>query len=133
MVYNVYQDLYVSSARPNDKDKVDILVDRVPVKFLFDTGDSVTIIYRSTYDTMCQSGTYPVYRTDAKIYAYGSDDPLKFKVYINAKLSISKRCLIVTIFVLNARKCGNLLSKKACQKLGVILYARFLCSRAHSA
>ena len=27
---------------------------------------------------------------------------------------------MVTTFVLNARKCGNLLSKKACQGLGVI-------------
>ena len=115
-------DLYVFSARcgPNDKDKVDILVDCVPVKFLPDTGSSVTVIDRSTYDMMCQSGTYPVFRTDAKIYAYGSDDPLKLKGYINAKLSINKRCSIVTIFVLNARKCGNLLSKKACQNLGVI-------------
>ena len=42
------------------------------------------------------------------------------KGYINAKLSNNKSCSIVTIFVLNARKCGNLLSKKACQKLGVI-------------
>ena len=55
-------DLYVFSARcgPNDKDKVDILVDCVPVKFLPDTGSSVTVIDRSTYDMMCQSGTYPV-------------------------------------------------------------------------
>ena len=55
-------DLYVFSAccGPNDEDKVDILVDRVPVKFLPDTGASVI-------DMMCQSGTYPVFRTEAKI------------------------------------------------------------------
>ena len=115
-------DLYVFSAHcgPSDKDKVDVLVDRVPVKFLPDTGASVTIIDRSTYDVMCQSGTYPVFRTDAKIYAYGSDDPLKLKGYINAKVSFNNKSLIVAIFVLSARKCGNLLSKKACQELGVI-------------
>ena len=115
-------DLYLFSARcgPNDKDKVDTIVDCVPVKFLPDTGASVTIIDQSTYDMMCQSGTYPVFRTDTKIYVCGSDDPLKLKGYINDKLSINKRCSIITIFVFNARKCGNLWSKKACQKLGVI-------------
>ena len=77
-------DLYAFSAYrgPSDKDKVlvlPVLVDRVPPQMLPDTGASVTIIDRSSYDKLCQTGAYPLFKTDARIFAYGSDDPLKLK------------------------------------------------------
>ena len=34
---------------------------------------------------------------------------------------------MVTTFVLNARKCDNLLSKKACQELGLIKMCETQC------
>ena len=115
-------DLYAFSAcrGPSDKDKVLVLVDRVPLQMLPDTGASVTIIDRSSYDKLCQIGAYPLFKTDARIFAYGSDDPLKLKGYLNAQVSVKGRRVIITIFVLCARGCGNLLSKSACKALGLI-------------
>ena len=74
-------DLYAFSAcrGPSDNDKVLVLVDRVPLQMLPDTGASVTIIDRSSYDKLCQTGAYPLFKTDVRIFAYGSDDPLKLK------------------------------------------------------
>ena len=65
-------DLYAFSAcrGPSDKDKVLVLVDRVPLQMLPDTGASVTIIDRSSYDKLCQIGAYPLFKTDARIFAY---------------------------------------------------------------
>ena len=85
-----------------------------------DTGASVTIIDRSSYDKLCQIGAYPLFKTDARIFAYGSDDPLKLKGYLNAQVSVKGRRVIITIFVMCARGCGNLLSKSACKALGLI-------------
>ena len=65
-------------------------------------------------------GAYPLFKTDARIFAYGSDDPLKLKGYLNAQVSVKGRRVIITIFVLCARGCGNLLSKSACKALGLI-------------
>ena len=56
------------------KGRVNILIDnKVPVQFLPDTGASVNIIDRSTYDILCQSGSYPLFETNTRIFAYGSD------------------------------------------------------------
>ena len=115
-------DLYAFSAcrGPSDKDKVLVLVDRVPLQMLPDTGASVTIIDRSSYDKLCQTGAYPLFKTDARIFAYGSDDPLKLKGYLNAQVSVKGRRVIITIFVMCARGCRNLLSKSASKALGLI-------------
>ena len=85
-----------------------------------DTGASVTIIDRSSYDKLCQTGAYPLFKTDVRIFAYGSDDPLKLKGYLNAQVPVKGRRVIITIFVLCARGCGNLLDKSACKALGLI-------------
>ena len=118
----VQSDLYAFSMRrgPSDGDKVQVMVDNVPLQMLPDTGASVSIIDRSSYDQLCQAGAYPLFETDARIFAYGSDDPLKLKGYFNAKVSVKGKRVILTMFVLCARSCGNLLSKKACQQLGLI-------------
>ena len=92
-------DLYAFSAcrGPSDKDKVLVLVDRVPLQMLPDTGASVTIIDRSSYDKLCQTGAYPLFKTDARIFAYGSDNPLKFKGYFNAQVSVKGLLLSLTL------------------------------------
>ena len=117
----IQSDLYAFSAcrGPSDKDKVLVLVDRVPLQMLRHTGASVTIIDRSSYDKLCQTGAYPLFKTDARIFAYGSDDSLNLKGYLNAQVSVKGRRVIITIFVLCARGCGNLLSKSACKALAV--------------
>ena len=59
-------DLYVFAASDLSKFKmgrISVLIDnKVPVKFLPDTGASVNIIDRSTYEILMQSNTYPLLR-----------------------------------------------------------------------
>ena len=57
----IQSDLYAFSEcrGPSDKDKVLVLIDRVPLQMLPDTGASVTIIDRSSYNKLCQTGAYP--------------------------------------------------------------------------
>ena len=57
----------------------------VPVRFLPDTRAFVNMIDRFTYDILCQAGRYPVFGTQSKMYAYGSDEPLKLKGYFNVE------------------------------------------------
>ena len=103
------------------KGRVNILIDnKVPVQFLPDTGASVNIIDRSTYDILCQSGSYPLFETNTRIFAYGSDEPLKLRGYFSAKLMFNRVSTILTIYVLNARNCGNLLSKSGCEALKIV-------------
>ena len=117
-------DLYVFAATnlsKFDKGRLNILIDnKVSVKFLPDTGASVNIIDRSTYDVLCQSGSYPLFETETRIFAYGADEPLKLRGYFNAKGMFGGVSTILTIYVLNARNCGNLLSKGSCEDLKIV-------------
>ena len=58
--------------------------------------------------------------TKSKIYAYGSDQPLKLRGYFNAQGCFNGRQAVLLIFVLDANNCGNLLSKSSCASLGVV-------------
>ena len=119
----VEEDLYVFSAREGGsiEGKLSILVDnRVKVYFLPDTGASVNIIDKSTYDVLCQAGRYPLFSTKSRIYAYGSDQPLKLRGYFNVQGCFNGRQAVLLIFVLDANNCGNLLSKSSCAALGVV-------------
>ena len=87
-----------------------------------DTGASVTIIDRSSYDKLCQTGAYPLFKTDARIFVYESDDPLKLKGYLNAQVSVKGTRVTITILccVREGVETYLLLSKSACKALGVI-------------
>ena len=84
----VQSDAFSMRRGPSDGDKVQVMVDNVPLQMLPDTGASVSIIDRSSYDQLCQAGAYPLFETDARIFAYGSDDPLKLKGACVVKLLI---------------------------------------------
>ena len=82
------------------RDRVCVLIDnRVPIKFLPDTGASVNIIDRSSYEVLCQSGVYPLFKARARIFAYGSDSPLNLLGYFNAKCTFDNRSVILTIYM----------------------------------
>ena len=119
------EDLYVFAASENfcksTKGKINVIIDnKVSVSFLPDTGASVNIIDRSTYEVLCQSGVYPLFESRTRIFAYGSDDPLRLRGYFNAKGCFNGESVILTIYVLNARNCGNLLSRTSCEELKVV-------------
>ena len=125
-------DMFVFAAAENskfcEKGRIRVLIDnKVPVKFLPDTGASVDIIDRSTYDILCQSNVYPLFESGTRIFAYGSEEPLKLRGYFNAKGSFEGKVSLLTIYVLDARNCGNLLSKTSCENLRVIE----VCSRGN--
>ena len=125
------EDLYAFRANVagNIQGKISVMIDNVvPVRFLPDTGASVNMIDRSTYDILCQAGRYPLFRTNSKIYAYGSDEPLKLKGYFNVEGCFNNEKVILLIFVLDAVNCGNLLSKKSCAELGVIKVYESVCN-----
>ena len=118
-------DLYVFAASMESskfgKGGVKVLIDnKVHVRFLPDTGASVNIIDRSTYDILCQSGSYPLFETKTRVFAYGAEEPLKLRGYFNAKGMLNGVSTILAIYVLNARNCGNLLSKNSCQDLKIV-------------
>ena len=117
--------LYVFAASENfcksTKGKINVIIDnKVSVSLLPDTGASVNIIDRSTYEVLCQSGVYPLFESKTRIFAYGSDDPLRLRGYFNAKGCFNGESVILTIYVLNARNCGNLLSRTGCEELKVV-------------
>ena len=117
------EDMFVFRAQHSNcvEGKISVLIDnKVNVKFLPDTGASVNIIDRSTYDMLCQSGRYPLFKSKSKIFAYGSDEPLKLRGYFNVEGSYNDKSDIMLVFVLDANNCGNLLSKKNCATLGVV-------------
>lgn len=120
-------DLFVFRAQPENCQggRISVLLDsKVKVEFLPDTGASVNIIDKSTYNILCQSGRYPLFNTKSRIYAYGSDEPLKLKGYFNVEGNFNQRSTILLIFVLDANNCGNLLSKQSCATLGVVEVVR---------
>ena len=87
-------DLYVFAASDLSKFKkgrISVLIDnKVPVKFLPDTGASVDIIDRSTYEILMQSNTYPLFETKTRVFAYGAEEPLKLRVYL---ISMPRDCI----------------------------------------
>ena len=117
-------DLYVFAASDLSKFKkgrISVLIDnKVPVNFLPDTGASVNIIDRSTYDILMQSNKYPLFETKTRVFAYGAEEPLKLRGYFNAKGLYNGVAVILTIYVLNAHNCGNLLSKSSCEELKIV-------------
>ena len=55
-----------------------------------------------------------MFESKTRIFAYGSDDPLRLRGYFNAKGCFNGESVILTIYVLNAQNCGNLLSRTSC-------------------
>ena len=87
------------------------------MKFLPDTGASVNIIDRSTYEILMQSNTYPLIDTKTRVFAYGVEEPLKLRGYFNAKGLYNGKARILTIYVLNACNYGNLFQNVAVKNL----------------
>ena len=79
----VVSDEYVFNVQESDrrlKSPCNILVDtNVPVNFIPDTGASVNIVDFETYTKLKQYKHYPLLRTNTRIFAYGSSDPLPLK------------------------------------------------------
>jgi len=106
------------------KGAVDIMFDsNIPVKFLPDTGASVTIMDYETFLRLKQVKHYPLIRVEkTKIYSYGSVKPLDLKGMFYAKVSYNGKEAIVRVFVLQKFKCGNLFCKDDCIKLGLLKF-----------
>ena len=106
------------------KEAVDIIFDsNISVKFLPDTGASVTIMDYESFLRLKQVKHYPLIRAEkTKIYSYGSVKPLDLKGMFYAKASHNDKQAIVRVFVLQKFKCGNLLCKDDCVKLGLLKF-----------
>ena len=103
---------------------INVCIDsNINVKFIPDTGASVTIIDYESFLRIKQIKHYPLFRDDTtKIYSYGSVAPLPLKGSFYAKLSYNGNQSIVKVFVLQKFRCGNLLCKKDCIKLKLLQF-----------
>ena len=99
-----------------------ISIDSCPVPFVPDTGATVTTIDFDSYIRLCQNKHYTLHRSNTRIFAYGSTEPIPLKGYFHARVSRGDKqtSSLTKIHVLRKRNCGNLLSRKTCTELGLI-------------
>ena len=120
----------VNNVNKNTSETVDILIDKqVVVKFIPDTGASVSIIDFDTYNRLCQSKHYPLSQSSKILKGYNSDRPLEILGSVNLVAERidcksvddpNDKRVVLEMFVLKDKRCGNLLSRDACERLKLI-------------
>ena len=98
----------------NTKNKTQhVKVMNTKIKMLVDSGSSVTIIDKNTYDKLKHKNPSPTLRkTKTKLFAYGSTEPLLIKGKFRTTFETKMRYAVSNVYVLNKYDSGNVSNVK---------------------
>ena len=101
-----------------------VKINGTKVKMLIDSGSSVTIIDKNTFELLRQrEPSIKLQKSKTKLYPYGSSEPLSLLGKFQTTLETRTRLAATDIYVLNKPICGNILSFEMCQSLNLLQVA----------
>ena len=107
--------------------QVDVKINGQRVFCFVDTGASVNIIDKKTFDILCKSGCgLELEKTNVKIFAYGSNSALPVSGTFKADVTCGDVTVSTVFFVVESTqglRGGNLLSSDTAQRLKLVQFA----------
>lgn len=111
------EDYLYSMTNQKHNNKVNVQVGGAKFKMTVDTGATINVIDRKTFDTL---QVIKLNRTNTKAFAYNTTTPVNFLGKFDAVIETRKRMSVATFYVAKGENCGNLLSLSTAQELGLI-------------
>ena len=109
-----------NSDTPNTTPQVDIIVQNTMIKFLIDSGATVSLIDEEAWSKIQKCNkSIMLQKSTSRIYPYGSDKPLELKGQFTTTLESKTRFTPAVIQVAKG-KAGNLLNCHTACELGLI-------------
>jgi hypothetical protein len=104
----------------NNIGDVEVKVDNYPVSFLIDSGASINLIDKTTFDKLLENCDVKLDTTSAKVYSYGSKVPLPLKGVFYSNISLGNKHDIARILVSSSENTGCIMSRDTAIKLGLL-------------
>ena len=113
---------YVFAVHPSmDKEAlVTVQLDNVPVKMMIDSGATINILDKSTYNKTLAKSHPSLYHINTKIYTYGANDPLPVRGAFNTAIRYKDRSTLTKVIVADSPNAGALLSRETAMALGLL-------------
>ena len=111
------EDYLYSMTNGKNNNKVNVTVGGAKFKITIDTGATINVIDRDTFNKM-QDVT--LNRTNTKAFAYNTKSPVEFIGKFESVIETRKRVSVATFYVAKGANCGNLLSLSTAQDLGLV-------------
>ena len=73
------EDVWKISHKSNSSNETEVLIGKTPTKFVIDSGAGVNLLDSHSFNELSQKEDISLSQTDMKLYAYGSDKPLKLR------------------------------------------------------
>ena len=102
--------------------KTDVLIklDDTKIPFMIDSGASCNIIDSDTFDQLVQSKNIYLEKSSARVYVYGSSNPLELRGSFFSAVSTGNNKHIAKFLVSKNKSSGCLLGRSTATKLGVL-------------
>ena len=109
--------LYSMTDNHKNNNKVNVTVGGSKFKITIDTGASINVIDRETYNKI---QGMKLSRTNTKAFAYNTNSPVEFLGKFEAIIETRQRMTVATFYVAKGESCGSLLSLNTAQELGLV-------------
>ena len=110
-------DEYVYTIKDQKTPKVTVKVYQHSFKATVDTGATINVIDKNTYENM---GGPQLKKTSIKAFAYNAKKPVQFLGKFESLIETKKRIVVATFYVAKTTNSGNLISATTAQELGLI-------------
>ena len=111
---------YIFNISTTNITDITVNVDDNPVKFLRDSGASVNLIDKKTYEYLSEKTNITLHPTKTKIYPYGQKENIKLDGVIYVNLSYSDNKHIARVHVTSDQDSGCILGRQSAIDLGLI-------------
>ena len=110
-------DEYVYTIKDQKTPKVTVKVYQHSFKATVDTGATINVIDKNTYENM---GGPQLKKTSIKAFAYNATKPVQFLGKFESLIETKKRIAVATFYVAKTTNNGNFISATTAQELGLI-------------
>ena len=99
---------------------VTLLVDGHPTNFMLDSGSSVDIADRNTYDQLKHKCNLELHPTSVKIYPYGSSTPLSLDGVVYSNVQFNGTHCLSRLHIVSKKDSGCILGRDSAKSLGLL-------------
>ena len=111
--------LFTLTTKKNKSPAVEVKINNCPVQMILDTGASTNIVDQATYNKLAAKGKIRLQKSDASLFAYNMDTPLKTLGKFTATFESKHKVTVDDIHVISGN-AGCLLSYKTASDLMLI-------------
>ena len=113
-------DEYLFGLQEGKRSDVTIKMDNHPVKVLRDSGASINVLDRETYEELKKVMAIKLYPTNVKVYAYNSKKPIELLGMFYSNISYRDTHHLGRVFVTSDKEGGCILGRESALELGLM-------------